>query len=276
MLEQMLKLNLDLVKIMAVEDSYLQKELEKRGIDFTLIDSKQQLIEQIKQTDFDIFLANGCPYILPIVELKTKNKQFINIHPSYLPDLRGADPQPGALLFGKDSGATCHVMDNGIDTGEIIAQIKISYSKDLDAALLYQLSFMAEIDVFYKAYKNNFEVQTVQLLNGDEIYYSKKHNDLKIDFNQIAKTIYQKIKAFSNRSQGAYFTFKNEKYKVYDCEIVDNSYLNSKIDSCQNGEVILNYENKLLIKSKDKVIKLKDFNHEVVAIKTGIILESEK
>ena len=76
-LEQMLKLNLDLVKIMAVEDSYLQKELEKRGIDFTLIDSKQQLIEQIKQTDFDIFLANGCPYILPIVELKTKNKQFI-------------------------------------------------------------------------------------------------------------------------------------------------------------------------------------------------------
>jgi hypothetical protein len=72
------------------------------------------------------------------------------------------------------------------------------------------------------------------------------------------------------------FDIQNEKYKVYDCEIVDNSYLNSKIDSCQNGEVILNYENKLLIKSKDKVIKLKDFNHEVVGIKTGIILESEK
>lgn len=274
-LEQMLRLGLHFVKIMAVKGSYLQKELENRNIAFTLIQSKQQLVDEIKNCNFDIFFSNGCPFILPIDELKVGNKQFINIHPSFLPDLRGADPQPGALLFGKDSGVTCHVMDDGIDTGEIIAQVKIPYSRDLDAALLYQISFMAEIEVFYKAYENNFEVQTTQVLKGDEIYYSKKDNDLIIDFNQSAEIIYQKIKAFSNRSQGAYFIFEGRKYKVYDCEIVDNDYLISKFDRCQNGEVALNYENKLLIKVEDKLLKFKDFNNDILSFKAGMVLENK-
>lgn len=272
----MLKLELEVVKIMAVKNSYLQKELENKGIEFTLIEAKHQLIDEIKNCDFDIFLSNGCPFILPIGELKVKNKQFVNIHPSFLPDLRGADPQPGALLFGRDSGATCHVMDDGIDTGGIIAQVKIPYSKDLDAALLYQLSFMAEVEVFHMAYENNFKVQTTQIPKGDENYYSKKDNDLIIDFNQSAKTIYQKIKAFSNRSQGAYFVFKDKKYKVYDCEIMDNDYLISKFHGSQNGEVVLSYENKLLVKVEDKLLKLKDFNSDISSFKAGVILEGGK
>lgn len=272
-LEEMLRLNLHIKKIFAIQNSYLEKELSQRNIQFTSITSKKQLIDEIQTNDFDFFVSNGCPYILPISELQTQKKKFINVHPSYLPDLRGGDPQPGALLFAKDSGATCHVMDDGIDTGGIIAQVKIPYSQDLDVALLYQLTFLAEKEVFILAYKNNFVQSLDQQTTGLEIYYSKKEQDLKIDFYSPINEIYQKIKAFSNRSQGSYFIFDNTKYKVYDCEIVKNTYLISKSPNYQDSEVVFNYENILLIKKDDAYLKLKNFSSDVGVITPGSVLK---
>ncbi|MEA3322602.1 MAG: methionyl-tRNA formyltransferase [Patescibacteria group bacterium] len=47
----------------------------------------------------------------------------INIHASLLPELRGASPVQNALLQGKkETGVTIMQMDEGIDTGDIIAQ----------------------------------------------------------------------------------------------------------------------------------------------------------
>lgn len=50
----------------------------------------------------------------------------INIHPSYLPDFRGADAAFAALYHGvKETGFTIHYMERKIDTGPIIAQEKL-------------------------------------------------------------------------------------------------------------------------------------------------------
>jgi methionyl-tRNA formyltransferase len=268
-LEEMLRLKLNLVKILVIKNSYLQKELEKAKVEHLVINSKLQLIDEILQADFNILLANGCPYILPVSKIKKDRQEFINIHPSYLPDLRGADPQPGAILYARDSGASCHIMDDGIDTGKIISQVKIPYSPDLDVALLYQLSFMAEKEVFVKAYKNSFISQYSQKIYGNEIYYSKKEMDLKIDLLKSANEIYQTIKAFSNKSQGAYIIYKNEKYIFYDCEIISNAYLKSKIPSYQDTEIIFNYENILVIKRDDVYIKFKNCNKSISNLNVG-------
>ena len=137
-LEEMLAEGLDLVQILAVENSYLQRVLTKKGIEFTVIESKKHLVSVLAETAFDIFLANGCPFILPISRLSDGRKTFLNVHPSPLPDLRGTDPVPGSLLHGRDSGATCHVMDDGVDTGPIIARVpngvSLSSSSSLSAA----------------------------------------------------------------------------------------------------------------------------------------------
>ncbi|MGD9638326.1 MAG: formyltransferase family protein [Alphaproteobacteria bacterium] len=272
-LEEMFKLGLNIVKIFAIKGSYLEKELKSRNLNFISIASKSELIKEINNTPFNIMISNGCPHILPISDLKKDGKEFINIHPSFLPDLRGADPQVGALLYGKDAGATCHIMDDKIDNGDIVSQIKIPYSKDLDAALLYQLSFMAEKEVFIDAFNKNFKPIKKQEKSGSEIYYTKKDDDLKIDFSKTALEIYQKIKAFSNKSQGAYFIFENDTYKVFDCEIVSNEYLLSKLNDYQDGEVVINYENHLLIKKNDCYLKLRNFDQEVSLIKNGTILK---
>lgn len=50
----------------------------------------------------------------------------VNTHVSLLPELRGGDPIPGALLAGlRRTGVTIHFIDAGIDTGDIILQRRL-------------------------------------------------------------------------------------------------------------------------------------------------------
>ena len=91
----MFELELDVEKIWAVKGSYLQRYLEDNDISYSLIENKQELIEEIKNTEFNYFISNGLPIILPVEELKENGKEYINIHPSLLPELRGKDSIPG-------------------------------------------------------------------------------------------------------------------------------------------------------------------------------------
>lgn len=271
--EQMLELGLNIKKIFAVKNSYFQKYLESKNIEFDIIDDKKIFIQQLKTLDFDYFISNGLPIILPISELKKRNdKKFINIHPSFLPDLKGADPVPGALLFGKDSGATCHYMNDSIDSGDIISQVKIKNSPDLDAGLLYQLSFLAEKEAFKAAYESEFKIVSSQIEIGNEIYYTFKEDDLKINFNGPVENIISKIKAFSNISKGAYFELKDEKFKVFDADYIHNEYFNSLKDRFRDLEIIFLYENCLVFKKHNKLIKFKQIQGDMSKIIRGMSL----
>ena len=86
---------------MLVKDSFAEKELISRKKEYVSIESKKQLLELIKNTEFDVLVSNGCPYILPITKLRKKDEIFINLHPSLLPDLRGIHPVNGAILFDR-------------------------------------------------------------------------------------------------------------------------------------------------------------------------------
>lgn len=260
--ERMTKIGLDIIRIYAVKNSYFEKFLKSMKMEYQVIENKEELVNDLANLEFDVFVANGLPIILPI-SLLTKNntKKFINIHPSQLPDLRGADPVPGALLYGKNSGATCHYMNDGIDTGDIIAQISIDNTKDLDAGLLYQLSFIAEADVFEKAYLCHFEKAGKQTEEEDNIYYTFKESDLEIDLqNATVNEIVRKVKAFSNPSKGAYVKYNGKIIKVYDIDILENQYLNSLRDRYQDLEIVFQYESTIILKKENQFVRLKQTN----------------
>jgi phosphoribosylglycinamide formyltransferase-1 len=57
--------------------------------------------------------------------LKTYHKKIVNIHPSLLPLFPGVDGYGDAFKAEvTESGCTIHFVDEGIDTGDIIAQTK--------------------------------------------------------------------------------------------------------------------------------------------------------
>lgn len=154
--------------------------LDSKGIEYETILSKEKLISDIKKPSFNFLISNGCPYILPVSSIRKENQYYINIHPSLLPDLRGRHPINGAILFDRKHAVNCHHMNDGIDTGSIIANIEIPITDDIDLGLLYQLSFIAEGKVFEKAYNQGFKEKEMRYIVNNPIYYMRKNKDLEI------------------------------------------------------------------------------------------------
>ena len=217
-LEAMLTAGLQVAEIGAVSGSYLARALTEKQIAFTACANKQEFLAWLSGVKAERLITNGCPYKVPADMLS--RMQCINVHPSYLPDLRGADPIPGAILFGRDSGATVHAMDAGIDTGEVIAQIKLAYDPQWNALTLYPLCFQAEVDVFKLALARDFVPVSKQVSRGDEIYYSFKDNDLQIDFAQSAQDIRRRVLAFNTPNKLARFSLEGKNIKVKNAKIL--------------------------------------------------------
>jgi methionyl-tRNA formyltransferase len=274
-LEEMIRLGLNVVEIYVVSNSFLQKELEDRRINYQVISTKRDFVIKLKGIKFDIFISNGLPLILPISELiRGTEKKFINIHPSPLPDLRGVDPVPGAILYGRNSGATCHYMDDGIDSGSIISQVVIPIVPEFDAKTLYQLSFLAEKDVFLKAYECSFLPVRTQVSSEKDIYYTFKEDDLQIDFRKPISEVIRKIRAFNTPSKGAYFVVNGYKVKVYDVSVLKSSWAFQKFLKCNENEVVLKSGDAIVIKKSQSFLLLKNLIGDFLdKIEVGLVLK---
>lgn len=93
----------------------------------------------------DIFLVAAYGLILPPTILTLPSRGCINIHASLLPAYRGASPIPAAILHGDQrTGVTFMLMDEGIDTGPLLASFETAISpQDTTMSLAAKLSSLA-------------------------------------------------------------------------------------------------------------------------------------
>jgi methionyl-tRNA formyltransferase len=86
--------------------------------------------------EFIIVVAYG--KILPKEMLDLPGKGCINVHASLLPKYRGAAPIQWSLLKGeKITGVTTMLMDEGLDTGDILLQSALEIDENDNAATLF-------------------------------------------------------------------------------------------------------------------------------------------
>jgi methionyl-tRNA formyltransferase len=251
-LDEMIKLNLPITKVLVMEIGYLAKTIDELNLNYSIIRSKKDLLKELELIDYDILISNGCQYILPISKLKKAD--YINIHPSYLPDLKGRDPCNGSIFLKRDSGATCHIMDDKIDNGDIIHQINIPYNDKLYAAYLYRLCFIAEVMCFREAFKNNFKPSFKQVPRLDDIYYSIQLSDRIINFNSIDLLLSQ-IKAFNTPSKGCFFKSNKNIYRVFEADIVQDRILCEFYKNEDDCKILLIYDDKIIFKLNKQFVR---------------------
>lgn len=272
-LQEMIHKGLDIVAVWVMEDSFLHNTLmREKYIDYKVIKTKEQLVESIENTDFDVLISNGCKYILPISRIKMA--VYINIHPSYLPDLKGKDPINGAVLYGRDCGATCHVMDDGIDTGKIISREKIEISDDIDAALLFQLAFQAEVMAFNKAYEKKFAPFVRQPEVENCIYYSTQPSDRLIDFNKGFDNIIRQVRAFGYKSKGLYFKCNGKNYRFSHASEITNPFVRKQIDGFRERIVYMTFEDSIVFKLNGRIMRFDGIENITHRIKTNDYLKN--
>lgn len=100
-----------------------------------------RLLERLQP---DLAIAACYPWRLSRQARAASRCGVLNIHPSLLPQGRGPDPVFWVYRRGvRDTGVTVHLMDDGLDTGPILAQQRIAVPEGLDAVTLEQYLFEA-------------------------------------------------------------------------------------------------------------------------------------
>lgn len=81
---------------------------------------------------YDFAISYGYRHILKKEIIKNSKCPIFNLHISYLPFNRGAHPNFWSFYDKTPSGVTIHIMDEGIDTGPIVAQKYVNFKKKDD------------------------------------------------------------------------------------------------------------------------------------------------
>lgn len=97
------------------------------------------LLEQITFWQPDLVVLSGFMKLLPPRVVAALAPNVINTHPAYLPEFPGAHAVRDALTAGvAETGASVIVVDDGVDSGPIIAQERIPVHEGDDEARLHE------------------------------------------------------------------------------------------------------------------------------------------
>lgn len=90
---------------------------------------QQDLAQLVEARELDFLLVACWPYLLGPRLIESARKAALNLHPSLLPQYRGANPLAQQLAAGSTSfGVTLHRLDQRFDHGDIIAQAEVAAS----------------------------------------------------------------------------------------------------------------------------------------------------
>ena len=170
---------------------------EEHGIDVLQPNrlSDEGMFEAIENANPDFIVVAAFGQILPknILDIAP----CINLHASLLPQYRGASPVQQSLLNGdKKSGVTSMLMEEGLDTGDILEIVEFIIPKDMRLhALMQQLT--EDACKLTLSTVRNFEKFTPLKQDEAQATLCKKIKkaDGQIDFED-AQSIYNKYRAF--------------------------------------------------------------------------------
>ncbi|MEK7068208.1 MAG: methionyl-tRNA formyltransferase [Patescibacteria group bacterium] len=118
---------------------------EARGIDVITPENFKETPEELLNTDWDVFVVVAYGKMIPKAVLEMPRKGAVNIHPSLLPKFRGPSPVLSAILADeRETGVSVMLLDEGQDTGPVLAQARIEIDEaewPLPATLLTEMLF---------------------------------------------------------------------------------------------------------------------------------------
>ena len=157
--------------------------------------SDEGMFEAIQDATPDFIVVAAFGQILPknILDIAP----CINLHASLLPQYRGASPVQQSLLNGDErSGVTSMLMEEGLDTGDILEIVEFIIPEDMRLhALMQQLT--EDACGLTLSTLRNFKNITPQKQNEAQATLCKKikKSDGEIDFDDAVR-IYNKYRAF--------------------------------------------------------------------------------
>ncbi len=192
-----------------------------------------EFARQLADLKPDLFVTAAYGRILPPDVLAVPRLGALNIHGSLLPRHRGASPVQASIIAGDpESGVTIMLMDEGMDTGDILLQRAVPIEKDDNAGTLMDKLAELGAEMILPAIEglidgslkprpqNSAEATVTSLLT---------RKDGEIDWNQPVKQVFDFIRG-STPWPGAYTYCDEKRLKVFLTRIV------SEADGADSGD----------------------------------------
>jgi len=101
--------------------------------------AEAELVRMLREAGVELVVLAGFMRVLKSLMLEAFPRRIVNIHPSLLPKFPGLEAWKQALVAGESvTGCTVHFVDQGIDTGPILAQQTVPVLDDDTPATLHE------------------------------------------------------------------------------------------------------------------------------------------
>ena len=137
------------ILFLGTDDSPLLFWLRKKG-ERVYQTSKKISKKFVAKGGFEFLISYGYRYILKKEILNLFPDKAINLHISYLPWNRGADPNFWSFVEDTPKGVTIHYLDEGIDTGDIIVQKKVRFASSSETLATSYKKLQATMQELFK------------------------------------------------------------------------------------------------------------------------------
>ena len=239
-----------------IKSSPIQQISEKMNLNIRTPNDLNSMEEYdyFKSLNAHIAVVVAYGKIIPKKYLELTEKGFINIHASLLPKWRGAAPIQRAIINQDlETGISVMKIEEGLDEGPYMRQIKVKIDKDTSAKNLSdKLSILSAKNILecinlIEQDKAEFTVQDLK-----KATYAKKINksESRIFWKEKAKNIVSLINGL-NPHPGAWFEFNKSRYKIWKASISEAKG--------KPGEVL---DESLTIGCEDKSIKILEIQKE--------------
>lgn len=138
-------------------------------------DTERVYIQTLQEAGVDLIVLAGFMRILKGDFLRAFAERVVNIHPSLLPSFPGLEAWKQALDYGvKVTGCTVHFVDQGVDSGPIIAQETVPVLEGDTAATLHERIQQAERKI-YPAVVRALAERRVQIKGRQTLWQRGEH-----------------------------------------------------------------------------------------------------
>lgn len=217
---------------------------------------KDSFKNELTLLNADIFIVVAFR-MLPKTIWEIPNYGTINLHGSLLPHYRGAAPINWAVINGEShTGVTTFIIDEKIDTGEILLQEQIKINDGDNAGIIHDKLMNLGAQLILKTidgFNENKLIPRTQISSDKTLKTAYKLNreNTKINWNESSQKIRQLVLGLSPYPSAWTTLISNDKtynFKIFDADI------NSK--KLNPGSIEIN-KNQFLVGTSDGSIELK-------------------
>lgn len=216
----------------------------------TLRDGKAY--EILKEINPEVIVVVAYGKILPKEILDLPKYGCVNGHASLLPKYRGSAPIQYAILCGEtETGVTTQLMDEGIDTGDILETVTTKIGEEETAEELFDRLAVLSADLMISTLEKLEKGEiTPTPQNQNEATYAPiiKKEMAKLDFTKTAADIHNVVRGYYSWPC-AFFMLNGKRIKVLSAKIGDKTTQNA-------GTVIANGEELVIACGNNTSIRL--------------------